>query len=206
MSDDRRQQTAPARSVSDLLSELAEQARHQPLRYSDLTERFGRRGFGVLLLLVTLPTFLPLPVGAVTGPLCALIGLQMLLLQSHPWLPRRLRQLSLNGERLHLFMERRGHWLRRLERLARPRWPALTRAKPAQALSGLLIAANGLLLSLPIPFTNYPFGVLLLVFCLALLEHDGRLMLLAWLFGSATIVAFILLSRRVIELASGLLA
>ena len=194
-------ETGSNRAVSELLADLVDEARQQPLHYSDLIDRFARRGFGVLLLLVTLPTFLPLPVGAVTGPLCMLIGLQMLLLQSHPWLPHRLRQRPLDGERMRLFLERRGHWLRRLERLAHPSWPLLTRTRPAQAISGLLIAANGLLLSLPIPFTNYLFGVLMLLFCLALLERDGRLMLLAWLSGSAIVVAFTLLSGQVVELA-----
>ena len=196
----------PSHSVSELLAELVAQSRQQPLHYSDLIDRFGRRGFGVLLLLVTLPTFLPLPVGAITGPLCALIGLQMLLLQSQPWLPRRLRQRPLDGERLDLFLHRRGHWLRRLERLAHPSWPVFTRSRPAQAVSGLLIAVNGVLLSLPIPFTNYAFGLLLLLFCLALLERDGRLMLLAWLLGTATIVGFLLLSGQVIEWLQRLLA
>ncbi|MEZ5463805.1 MAG: exopolysaccharide biosynthesis protein [Lysobacteraceae bacterium] len=205
MSADHAEETQPSRSVSELLAELALEAQEQPLHYSDLIDRFGRRGFGVLLLLVTLPTFLPLPVGAVTGPLCALIGLQMLLMQSHPWLPARLRRRPMDGKRLTLFLEKRGHWLRRLERLAHPRWPAFTRSRPVQAFSGLLIAANGILLSLPIPFTNYVFGMLLLLFCLALLERDGRLMLLAWLFGSATVIAFALLSQELVNRLSTLL-
>ena len=186
------------RRVSELLAELAEEASIQPLHYRHLIDRFGRRGFGVLLLLVTLPTFLPLPVGAITGPLCALIGLQMLLMRPHPWLPARLRRRPLDGKRLTQFLDRRGEWLRRLERLAHPRWPVFTRNRLAQAISGLLIAANGLLLSLPIPFTNYPFGLLLLLCCLALLERDGVLALLAWLLGTATVVAFVLLSGELI--------
>jgi hypothetical protein len=48
----------------------------------------------------------------------------------------------------------------------------------------------GLLLGLPIPFTNMLFGALLLVYALALLERDGALMVLAWIAGIITIWTF----------------
>ena len=44
----------------------------------------------------------------------------------------------------------------------------------------------GVLTSLPIPFTNFLFGAMALMFALALLERDGALMLLA---GVATAIA-----------------
>jgi hypothetical protein len=50
------------------------------------------------------------------------------------------------------------------------------------------------LLSLPVPFTNYLFGALLLAYALALLERDGVLMLLAWAAGIAAIAVFGVLS------------
>jgi hypothetical protein len=45
----------------------------------------------------------------------------------------------------------------------------------------------GMLLSLPLPLTNYPFGLVLLAFAFALIERDGRLMLVAWALGLAEI-------------------
>ena len=48
------------------------------------------------------------------------------------------------------------------------------------AFTGLLLLLLGVLLSLPIPLTNYLFGGIILVYALALLERDGALMLLAW--------------------------
>jgi hypothetical protein len=61
-------------------------------------------------------------------------------------------------------------------------------------LSGLLLVLLGLLLSLPIPFTNYLFAGLLMLFALALLERDGVLMLVAWIAGGVAIATFGLLS------------
>jgi hypothetical protein len=45
----------------------------------------------------------------------------------------------------------------------------------------------GILLSLPIPLTNYLFGGIVLLFALALLERDGALMLAAWGVGLAAL-------------------
>ena len=68
-----------------------------------------------------------------------------------------------------------------------------------------MIAISGVLLSLPIPFTNYPLGVLMLLFCLALLERDGRLMVVAWILSLVAAGVFVLLSQQVLDLLGRLL-
>jgi len=85
-------------------------------------------------------------------------------------------------------------WLSRLEALIRPRLPRLLANRAAAVLTGLVLMLLGLLLSLPIPLTNYLFGALLLLFALALLERDGVLMIIAWIAGSIAIVVFGVLS------------
>ena len=85
------------------------------------------------------------------------------------------------------------------ERLIRPRLEVLTDHTLANMFTGLLLILLGFLLSLPIPFTNYPFGLLLMAFALALIERDGALMLLLWLVGSGACVASALLSAEVID-------
>src|SRR3546814_17112440 len=49
-------------------------------------------------------------------------------------------------------------WLGRLERLVKPRLSLLLDHRVAGLLSGLLLVLLGLLLALPLPFTNYIFG------------------------------------------------
>ena len=56
--------------------------------------------------------------------------------------------------------------------------------------TGLLVVLLGVLLALPIPFTNYLFGAMMLAFALALLERDGALMLLCWAAGIIAIGVF----------------
>ena len=51
-------------------------------------------------------------------------------------------------------------WLRCLERMVRPRLPQILEHPLASAFTGLLLVLLGLLLALPIPFTNYVFCLL----------------------------------------------
>lgn len=181
--------TAAARepSTSQLLEALADErpegADHDRIGLEEIVQRFGRRGFGVLTLIATLPAFLPLPAGAgaVSGPLVALMGLQMMLGLRRPWLPGRLRRHGIPRQRIRRFSARIGPWLRRIERLVRPRAEGLTRQLACHVLNGLVLLLLGILIALPIPLTNYPLGLLILLCAVALIERDGVLLALCWL-------------------------
>ena len=93
-------------------------------------------------------------------------------------------------------------WLGRLEHLVHPRLPGVLDHRAATLFTGLLLVLLGLLLSLPIPFTNYLFGGLLLLFVLALLERDGALMLVAWAAGAVAVGFFGILSGNLVAMAT----
>lgn len=195
----------PLPRTSELLDALANGDAGNIIPFGRLLEGFGRRGFGVLLLAVTLPTFIPLPVGvgAVAGVFIVLVGLQMLLLLPQPWLPAMVRRRGMKRETYARFLRRTRPWLQRMERICRPRLTALSERRAANVVTGALVFANGLLLMLPIPFTNYPFGILMLFFSMAVIERDGALMLVSWVLGTATVVAALLLSEQAWALVAG---
>ncbi|MCG6117157.1 MAG: exopolysaccharide biosynthesis protein [Aquimonas sp.] len=191
-----------APSTSQILNALVANPDSAPLDVAGLLDAFGRRAFGALLLLAVMPAFIPLPfgVGAISGPLVSLVGLQMLLGMRRPWLPARVRAHVLDREKLASFTRRAGGVLRWIERLCRPRLNGLATHPVAMAFCGAQLVLLGVLLALPIPLTNYPFGLLLVLYALALIERDGALLLIAWVIGIATIGASVLLSTEVIEL------
>lgn len=172
-----------------------------PLR--GLLSGLGRRAFGMLLFVATLPAFIPIPIGgAISGPLVMLIGLQLLAGRRDPWLPRFLAERGPHRGALLRFYRLIAPWLVRLETLVRPRLEKLLRDRIASLATGALLVLLGFLLSLPIPFTNYLFGGLLLLFALALLERDGALMLVAWSGGTVAVAVFGVLSGKFAAIAA----
>lgn len=195
----------PAHTVlrtSLVLSELAHTGEGDTIMLSTVLERFHTRAYGVLLVIVLVPAFIPLPIGtgAISGPLVALTGLQMLLTLRQPWLPRRALGHEIRRATLKRFAERMHRFLGRLERACRPRLIWLTEGTLAHAFSGAQLILLGILLALPIPLTNYPFGLLLLLYAISIIERDGALLLVAWAIGCSTIIASLLLSSEVLEL------
>lgn len=175
-----------------LLDAMAEGDPTETLPLGGLFHGLGDRAFGMLLIAATAPAFIPIPglAGGLSGPLVMLVGVQLLLRLRQPWLPGPIARRGPRRAMLARLRDILDPWLRRLERLVRPRAsPMLDHWAPG-ILTGLLVFSLGLLLTLPIPFTNYLLAVLLLFFALAFLERDGMLMGVAWLGGAAALIAF----------------
>ena len=178
---------------------------NEQLRMGDVLHGLGDRSFGMLLFVSTIPAFIPIPGvgGAVSGPLVILIGLQLLIGLRQPWLPKFLARRGPHRSAMARFRDLLAPWLTRLEKLVKPRLPVLLDHRLADFFTGVLLVLLGLLLSLPIPFTNYLFGALLLLFAFALLERDGWLMAGAWAAGVIAIAVFGVLSGSLATAAAG---
>lgn len=185
---------APRPRTSELLAQIAADCKEETMTLGYLLDSIEQRAFGFLLIFVTLPCFIPSPVGvgAIFGPLAGFLGIQMLIGLEHPWLPQWVRRRGLPRATMERFLVRLGRWLGKLEHLVRPRWLTLTDGW-GERFSGLVIAGLGIALALPIPFTNYPFGGVLLLAAIALTERDGILLAVCWFLGLAivgTVIGF----------------
>ena len=190
-----------------ILDALIDGDQEQGLDYDDLLAGLGRRAFGMLLFVASLPAFIPIPVGgAVSGPLVVLIATQLLVGLRKPWLPAFIAERAPRRQALARFERIVDPWLRRLERLVRPRLPAVLDHRLGTAFTGLLLLLLGLLLALPIPLTNYLFGGIILLFALALLERDGALMLATWGIGLAALATTGALSGGLVAMVEDLAA
>ena len=186
--------------TTDLLRSALEAHGGESITFGDFLDPLGERAFGFLILILALPNFIPVPIG-VGGPmgvLVSFIGLQMLLGFEHPWLLNTLRKRGIKRSSVERFIARLTPVLRWLERLCSPRLEMLTR-HPAHRISGLLLVLIGVALALPIPFTNYLFGLLLVLFAVALIERDGIALLIAWLASAAVAIMLLTLSHAVVD-------
>ncbi|MGY1410268.1 MULTISPECIES: exopolysaccharide biosynthesis protein [unclassified Luteimonas] len=180
----------------ELFDALASGNGEDHLRLEDLLAGLSRQVFGMLLFVSTLPAFIPIPgvAGAISGPATMLVGVHLLVGMRRLWLPRFVARRGPRRATLQGFQRTLDPWLTRLERVVKPRLTAVIEHRAASMFTGLLLVLLGILLALPIPFTNYLFGSLLLVYAFALLERDGGLMLVCWTAGIVAIVVFGILS------------
>lgn len=186
--------------TTELLACALDASNGEEITLGEFLDPLGERAFGFLILILALPNFIPVPigVGGVTGVFVVYVGLQLLFGLEHPWLLGALRNRGIRRTSVERFVKRLTPVLGWLERLCRPRLEALTR-HPAHRISGLLLVLIGVALALPIPFTNYLFGVLLVVYAVALIERDGIALIIAWLASVAIAVALLTLSHAAVD-------
>lgn len=160
-----------------------------------LIDSFGTRAFGALLLVFAIPNIIPTPPGTsfVLGtPLVLLTG-QMLLGWAHPWLPERLRVMTLKRETLERMAAASRAPIMRVERWLRPRWVHLANGSSERMLGGVMLIL-ALILALPIPFGNIPPAIAISLTALGLMEKDGVCVALGLMVGvvAVGIVAVVL--------------
>jgi len=191
-------------STHQLINKLSEGLPEDELTLSGLLDEFKERAFGLFLFLALLPTFIPVPAGqgAVSGFLTSLIGLQFLLRFEHPWLPGFIAKRKFHRSRIIGFRNRFDKWLVRLDKITTPRNEWIFSNPVAHAFSGLLLLLLGISLALPLPATNIPFGIVLLFFSFALIERDGRFMMIGWLLGLSEIVLIVFFSKELAALVA----
>ena len=198
----------PGNGIARLLRSFAQGDPEEVLALDRLLYGLGRSAFGMFLFVSVLPGFVPIPgfAGVVSGPLVALIGLQLIVGLRKPWVPAFIGRRGPRRSTMARFCDRITPAMARLEHLVRPRLRALTRSRMANAYTGVLLICLGLLLALPLPMTNFVFAGTLLLFALALMERDGALMLALWTVSTAGLVATGLLSEELARLVHGWLA
>ncbi|MBI3451594.1 MAG: exopolysaccharide biosynthesis protein [Rhodospirillales bacterium] len=165
-----------SQKISDLLARLARETGGDRVRLGDLVAALGDRAFGILMLIFALPNAVGL--GTIPG-LSTVFGLpqiffaiQMAAGRTKPWLPAWLIGRSLARNDFRAVIDKSMPYLARLEKLLRPRWPALS-SPMAERLLGVLFVVLASIVSLPIPFGNQPPAVAVAIIALGLTERDG---------------------------------
>lgn len=157
-----------------------------------LLDRVGARGFGLLFLLLSLPSALPIPAPGYSIPfgiLLCLLAAQMIVGRSQPVLPARARRIRLTADLATRILTLTARFFARVERLVKPRmhW---VRSRWASPFIGVLIFFMALLMLVPIPFTNSLPAIIVLLIGIGLTEKDGLLAIIACTLGVLTAMAY----------------
>jgi hypothetical protein len=142
------------------------------------------RGEAMLTLLLAGPFLLPLPMPGLSVPFGILIVIFGFSLSTgwKPWLPKKWLQRRIPEDLLRRFCRVARRFLRKMERLIRPRYHWLHRSPVFKGAAGTMITVCGMLLALPLPpGTNAPPAAAIVCLSVALLEGDGLLLVLGYL-------------------------
>ncbi len=164
----------------------------EALNVETLVARVGDRGFGLLLLVLSLPSALPVPAAGYSVPfglLLLVLAVQMLIGKTRPVFPRRLEKVRISSSFAEKLIAGAAWIFKRLEWVIRPRmkWVGL---RLGRVLMGLLVMAMAVLMMIPIPMTNtFPAFVIFLI-GIGLTEDDGLFAIGACLVGVLAVALY----------------
>jgi hypothetical protein len=161
------------------------------LSVADLMDAIGRRSFGPLILLPSLVALSPVGaipgLPAVTSAIIILLTLQILTGHQHFWLPRWLKDRTIDGPKLEKGLRAFIPVARFVDHLLRPRMTYFTKGPCFYALVVLILAVACItpILEL-VPLGGIPPNAALVAFALAITAHDGLWALVAFVFTAAS--------------------
>ena len=158
----------------------------------EVFERIGDRGFGLLILVLSLPSALPVPAPGYSTPfgmLLAILALQMMAGRRTPWLPRRAAGIKLRGHFVESMLTFLGKFFGKAEFLIKPRLRWVNSHGGLFSLGALVLIMAGLMI-LPIPLTNTAPAFVIFLIGVGLSEEDGAFCLLAAVLGVLAVAVY----------------
>lgn len=185
---------ASADELPSVLEDAKSAVEGDKVTVGEIMDSVASRGFGPLLLLPALISISP--VGAipgmsiVTGSLIAVIAIQMLAAQDHPWIPQRLEDFEFSRDKYESGIDKMMPWAQWASN-----WVTERLAPMVQPPVYFITPVVMLLLSLAYyPLALIPMGVFLpglanTMFAIGLTVRDGVLVVFGHIFTVATFIA-----------------
>lgn len=181
--------------LGETLRGLARSITGEKITVRELLGMVGEQGLLLALMFLTIPFLVPISIPGVStvfGLVAILISLGVTF-NRVPWLPDRLLDRPIDAGKLTQAIERGATMFGRVDRISHPRLVRLTENAAMNRLAGLGLLAGSILLIFPlglVPFSNTLPAWAILLLAAGLLQRDGVLILLGYLFLLATVVYF----------------
>jgi hypothetical protein len=194
------------------LSEFEQQVGQNPLTLGDALNRLHGAAYPLISLLLVIPLFQPFPLGPMTvvvGLTFTYLGWQLWQGRTSPVLPRTVLDISFSRSSWKKIS--RGCWKVAdfCHTFTKPRLHGLVKSRQGQRIGGMILMVAGMLMAIPfgiLPFNNVLPGLAILFYCLADIEGDGLMTLIAFgwilvtaLYFVAFFIALYFLGTEVLE-------
>jgi hypothetical protein len=187
-------QSASTLTLSQRLSEFADQLPEGGLTVGELVKQLGREGLLLFCVVLSLPFLLPVSIPGVStvfGLLILFIGVAETL-QAPIWLPGKVSGYTLTRERLQDILKLGAKWVQRLEGFTRAREVWLTEGR-MQRFNGAMLIAGAAMLMMPlaiIPFSNTLPALACIFIAVGMLGQDGRSIVIGCAFNLLAAIYF----------------
>lgn len=165
----------PNTSLRQSMLTVLEESSDKSITVGEIVEILGAKSFGVLLVILSLPSALPIPAPGYSTPFgiaIILIATQMLCGKQILWLPKKILSLKFQARVISKMLKFCISFLEKIEPYIKPRL-GLFQGRMGQ----LAIAVNLILLAslmvFPIPMTNTLPAMVIFLIAVSLSENDG---------------------------------
>jgi hypothetical protein len=170
-----------AKLSQELQRYFFEEDRPEKVTLNNILALAGERVFGFLLIILSLPSALPIPAPGYSipfGVLMFLLGIQLIFGAKTPWLPQKMLKSSIKLEKAQAFVKAGIPWLKKIEAIARPRMSYICTSFVGRIIIGSAIILMSISMMIPIPLTNTLPAMGIFVTAFGLTEDDGIISLL----------------------------
>jgi hypothetical protein len=179
--------------LGETLKQLLKTDDERGLSIREITGAVGEKGFGLVLIILSLPSALPVPAPGYSTPfgiVIALIALQMMSARQTVWLPQKLGKIRIKQKLANTMLGSASRFLNMIERYIRPRQRWI-RSRIGQATLAIIILIMACLMILPIPLTNSAPAMVIFMIGVGLSEDDGLLALGAFAVGCCAVLLYV---------------
>lgn len=156
------------------------QEREDKITLQQILALAGERIFGFLLVILSLPSALPIPAPGYSTPfgiLIFLLAMQLIFGRKIPWLPEKMLKGSMKTTTARKFVEMGLPWLKRIEAITKPRLTYICTSYGGRIIIGGAIALMAISMMIPIPGTNTAPAMGIFVTAFGMQEDDGFIVL-----------------------------
>lgn len=191
------------RTLSGLLNDLRDSLTGDRSSIDTLLEGLHERGFGVVILIFSLPLCIPVPK---PPGLSTLFGIPLLILTAQQalgrhtlWMPQFIRRRTISNDVLNKILTRAVPITEKIEGVLRPRLSWVTSGASSNII-GMIGALMSAFISLPLPGSNTIPGIAVTLMAGGVMMRDGLCVIIggvmgcAWVIGLSTL--YIIIGRE----------
>lgn len=179
-------------SISDIFKKIDRELTSDKISISDILEAVHERGFGMLILILSIPMALPIPVPPGINILLAspliLLTAQQAIGRHTIWLPKWMLGKTIKRTKLSSMIKTIIPWSQRFEKLAKPRIEFITLGMFSR-LIGVLGLIMALAICIPLPLTNTVPSLGIALMSVGVIMRDGLAVLSGAIIGTLWICA-----------------